>query len=87
MNPVTLAIKSAVESSKAGKGRTAALKAVRWVMRSGSLYVGPVDPATLESPLVSDVSEALVFDGRDNELAKSAFFASLFGAPFTPELL
>lgn len=87
MNPVTLAIKSAVESSKAGKERVAALRAVRWTLRSGSAYIGPVNPVTLESPLVSDVSEALVFDGRDNELAKSAFFASLFGAPFTPELL
>lgn len=84
---VSTAIAQAVASSPAGKARIAALKAVRWVLRSGSMYVGPCDPKTLETPLVTDKAAALVFDGRDNEAMRAAFFSRQFSAPFTPELL
>lgn len=85
--PVSSAIAQAVATTEKGKARTAALKAVRWVLRSGSMYVGPCDPKTLETPLVQDRTAALVFDGRDNEVMRAAFFSHTFGAPFTPELL
>ncbi len=74
-------------SSSAPRERVRSLKAVRWTLRSGSLYVGPVNPATLETPLVADRSQALVFDGRDNHETRALFFGRLFSAPFTAELL
>jgi hypothetical protein len=85
--PVSAAIAKAVASTEKGKARNAALKGVRWVLRSGSMFVGPCDPKTLETPLVTDRAAALVFDGRDNEVMRAAFFTRLFSAPFTPELL
>lgn len=88
MNPSTVstAIAQAVASSPAGKARNAALKGVRWVLRSGSMFIGPCDPKTLETPLVVDRAAALVFDGRDNEVTRAVFFSRLFDAPFTAEL-
>lgn len=84
---IDTAIAQAVASTEKGKARTAALKAVRWVLRSGSMFIGPCDPKTLETPLVTNRAEALVFDGRDNEVMRAAFFSHTFSAPFTPELL
>lgn len=80
------AIACAVESSDEGKARVKALKGVKWVLRSGSFFVGPMD-AELNSTLVQSRDEALVFDGRDNEEMKAGFFSALFGSDFTPELL
>jgi hypothetical protein len=85
--PVSAAIAQALASTEKGKARNAALKGVRWVLRSGSMFIGPCDPKTLETPLVQDRAAALVFDGRDNEVTRAAFFSRLFSAPFTPELL
>jgi hypothetical protein len=96
MNAVSSAIQKAVEltpvetgarKSREWSARIDALKSVRWVLRSGSMYVGPIEPATLESTLVDSIEDALVFDGRDNEQTKAAFFSRLFEAPFTAELL
>lgn len=87
MNAVSSAIQKAVSATEMGKARNAALKSVKWVLRSGSMWVGPVDPSTLDSTLVDSEKDALVFDGRDNEQTKAAFFSRHFSAPFTPELL
>lgn len=81
------AIARAVDSTPEGKERTKALKAVKWVLRSGSFFVGPINPATLQATLVAGRKNALVFDGRDNETLKQSYFASLFSVPFTAELL
>lgn len=80
-------VEDAIESSEGGKPRIDALKSVKWVLRSGSMWVGPVDPVTLDSTLVDSVKDALVFDGRDNEQTRAAFFSRHFEAPFTSELL
>lgn len=77
---------NAVNSTSAGKERNAALKRVKWVLRSGSMYVMPCTD-NLESPLTVDKAEALQFDGRDNPDLKEAYFTSLFNAPFTAELV
>ncbi len=96
MKHVSIAITHAIESTPVETGakksrewsaRIDALKAVRWVLRSGSMFVGPVDPTTLNSTLVPDKADALRFDGRDNEVTRAAFFTALFSAPFTAELL
>jgi hypothetical protein len=87
LEAVELAIMDACENNPVGPKRTKALKAVRWVLRSGSMFIGPCDPKTMETPLVTDRAAALVFDGRDNEVTRAAFFSRLFDAPFTPELL
>lgn len=86
MNAITTAINSAVSASSEGRERIKALKAVRWVLRSGSMFVGPVN-ADLESTLVDNRKDALVFDGRDNEQMRAKFFSAYFSAPFTPELI
>lgn len=86
VSPVTLAVQLACSSSPAGKARVQALKGVRWVLRSGSFWVGPVG-ADGVTPLVSEIGKALVFDGRDNEIMRAAFFSGLFGAPFVAELV
>lgn len=59
----------------------------RFVLRSGSMYVAPLDAATMENALVIDRSAAMVLDWRDNEDAKARFFSVLFSAPFVAEQL
>lgn len=85
--PVGAAIAAAVASSAVGPARVRALRGVRWVLRSGSFYVGPIDPVTLDNPLVSERGAALVFDGRDNQETRAAFFSASFGSTFVPELV
>lgn len=80
----TTSLQSAIA---AASGNLRALKRVRWVLRSGSAYVAAVDLETLETPLVGDRAKALVFDGRDNEVSRAAFFGALFGRPFVAELV
>lgn len=60
-------------------------KTLRYVLRSGSFYVAPVDPTTLQNPLVLDRSQAMVLDWRDNEALKARFFSALLSVPFTAE--
>lgn len=60
-------------------------KSKRFVLRSGSFYIGNLDAATMENPLVTDRAQALVCDWRDNEVAKARFFSVLFNAPFAAE--
>jgi hypothetical protein len=84
--PVSRAIMEAVNGSPAGKLRNAALKRVKWVLRSGSMYILPCSD-NLESPLTTEKAEALQFDGRDNPDLKAVYFTALFKAPFTPELV
>jgi hypothetical protein len=59
----------------------------KYVLRSGSFFVGNLDAKTMQNPLVQDRKNAMVLDWRDNETAKAAFFSALLGAPFTPEKL
>lgn len=86
MSTLSTTIQNAVRTTAPGRARTAALKAIRWVLRSGSMYVGPVKPNGTV-PLVESRDEAQVYDGRDNEEMKRAFFGVHFGAPFYTELL
>jgi hypothetical protein len=57
----------------------------KFVLRSGSFYVGRIDAQTLDNPLVTDRAQAMVMDSRDNEQAKASFFSALHQAPFIPE--
>ena len=68
------------------KERSKACATVKWVLKSGSAYIGPLD-AEFTPMLVSDKSKATVFDGRDNEVTKAAFHSQIMDAPFTPETL
>ena len=62
-------------------------KTIKYVLRSGSFYVGNIDPKTLENQLVTDRAQAMVLDWRDNEQAKAKFFSATMGAPFVAEKL
>lgn len=59
----------------------------RFVLRSGSFFVGNLDAATMQDPLVQDRSAAMVLDWRDNETLKARFFSALHGVPFVAEPL
>lgn len=56
-----------------------------YVLRSGSFYVGNLDPVTMENPLVTDKALAMRLDWRDNEEAKARFFSVLHDCPFVAE--
>lgn len=87
MQTIDSAIATAVATSAPGKARKAALMGVRWVLRSGSFFVGPIDAKTMDCPLVTDRSQAQVYTGCDNHEMKARFFSAIFGAPFTTELI
>ena len=57
---------------------------MKHVLKSGSSYVGNLNPATMQNDLTQDIALAMVCDERDNEWAKAKFFSVLFGAPFKP---
>ena len=60
-------------------------RSIRYTLRSVSFFVGNIDDATMENPLVQDRSQAMVLDWRDNETIKAAFFSALFRVPFFAE--
>lgn len=55
------------------------------VLRVGNSYVGPIDPQTLENPLVPSPAQAMKLDWRDNEQLKAAFFSRVLGCPVVAE--
>lgn len=65
------------------KERNKALAAVKWVLKvsntSNDLYC-KLSPS-LECVLTPDLVEAQVFDGRDNETTKLAFWSDQVGEP------
>jgi len=77
---------ASVGTAPGTKERNKACASVKWVLRSGSAYIGKLD-AALNPTLTSNKASAVVFDGRDNEETKARFYSLIMGAPFTPELL
>lgn len=66
------------------KARNKALSSVRWVLREAcGLYAG-LDGARI---VLVEKSSAQVFDGRDNEKIKIAFYAGVTGGKFTLETI
>jgi hypothetical protein len=86
MNSTTLSkyVADAVASSAPGKDRENALKRVRWILETedGSFVRSGVSVSTVDDP-----AKATVFDGRDNEAAKTAFFSSLLKKSVKPILI
>jgi hypothetical protein len=63
-----------------------ALAAVRWVLATADgRFVAVIDRA--QPSLVRDSSQAMIYDGRDNEVLKASFFEALFGVSLTVILL
>lgn len=64
------------------------MKSIKWVLRSPAgqyAYLG--GSHGLEILLTNDPAEALVFDGRDNEIAKAEFYSVLLKIRMAPELV
>lgn len=62
--------------------RMKALAAVRWVLATGDGRFVAVDDRA-QASLVRHSSQAMVYDGRDNEELKVRFFEALFKVPLT----
>ena len=65
------------------KERNKALASVRWRLRCGLLYGGLGPDLTC---ILTTEDKAVVFDGRDNEKTKLAFWQAVTGYKFEVEL-
>lgn len=84
MNTLNERIEAACrETQPKTRARNTALAGVKWRLRAGLLYAGL---RGLTAHLVSE-SDALVFDGRDNETQKARYFSAVLGCKFEVELL
>ncbi len=76
MKTVQDAIAEAIKIGKPKtKERLAALKSVRWYLRTSYGYVCVQD------------GEPTIFDGRDNEEMKCRYYSAILGVPVTAELV
>lgn len=83
---VRQAIETVCASHADRKARWKAMKSIKWVLRSPAgqyAYLGE----RLQMLLTSDLNQALVFDGRDNEMMKAEFYSIILKIPMTPELI
>lgn len=77
-------IQRAIDTTPANsKARTSALKAIRWTLRSGGQYVR-LDGMNCT---MGARGLAIVFDGRDNEALKKAFWEKELGIRMKLEVL
>jgi len=65
------------------KERNKALAKIKWRLRCGLLYAGLGRQAAC---ILTDEAHALVFDGRDNEQTKLAYWQAVTGYKFEVEL-
>lgn len=65
------------------KERDAALKRIKWVMRSGLLYAG-LQGLNI---VLTTRDKATVFDARDNEERKLSFYQAVTGYKFEVEIV
>jgi hypothetical protein len=66
--------------------RMQSLANVRWVLATDDGRFVAVDERA-HAQLVSNPSQAVVYDGRDNEALKTRFFVALFKVPLSVVLL
>lgn len=68
------------------KDRMKALKAVKWTLKiagiSNDVYALEYRSMDQKEYLTSDKSKAVVFDGRDNQDAKLAYWSAMIGEQF-----
>jgi hypothetical protein len=62
---------------------TKAPESTQWRLRSGLLYAGLNDRCQC---ILTTADQAVVFDGRDNEQAKAAFYGQMLHTQFEIEL-
>lgn len=67
------------------KARNKALASVKWVLLCADGYASLSPQA--RCIIVSDLCDAMVFDGRDNEERKVATYSAALGTQFVVELL
>ena len=79
-------ISSTVSSTPAGPARNAALRAIRWRLHCPALgvYAGLDESGGIVA--LPSVTGAQVFDGRDNEAAKLAFYRRATGIAWEVEV-
>jgi hypothetical protein len=66
------------------KARNQALASIKWVLASEKGFAAL---AGIKCIIVPDISDAQVFDGRDNETMKARFYSAILKMPFVPVLL
>jgi hypothetical protein len=70
------------------KARNKALSEIRWVMKVANSSVDVYCRLNgMDCDLTSDLAEAQVFDGRDNEVMKLQFWSTMVGEPLELQLL
>lgn len=84
--PIQQRIAEAIASTPdRSKARNKALAAVRWVLVCATGYAALSDD--LRCIVVPDISDALVFDGRDNESMKARYYSAVLRTECVPVLL
>lgn len=66
--------------------RMQSLASVRWVLATDDCRFVAVD-ARAQASLVHEPSQAMIYDGRDNETLKARFFEALLKVPLTVVLI
>jgi hypothetical protein len=65
-----------------------ALSAIQWRLVSPSgQYAGIDNGVILGACVLTDAAHAVVFDGRDNEAMKAAYYSAVLGVPMSVELI
>lgn len=68
------------------KARIRALASVRWALATADGHFVAIDDRA-RATLVRDLSLAVIYDGRDNEILKARFFEALLKVQLTIVLL
>ena len=86
MQTLSKLIETAVESTPPGPARNAALRAIRWRLHCPALgvYAGLGESGGIVA--LPSVTGAQVFDGRDNETSKVAFYSRATGIAWEVEV-
>ena len=87
MQTLSKLIAAAVESTPPGPARNAALREIRWRLHCPALgvYAGLDESGGIVA--LPSVTGAQVFDGRDNEVSKAAFYTRATGIVWQPEVV
>lgn len=83
MNQVTSAVETAVKAGTAFKK----LKSIKWRLATAAgQYVQKFEVA-IERPTLGGEENAIVFDGRNNEAMKAAYYSAVLKVDLQPELI
>lgn len=79
-------IQGTLRAFPVGKERQEALKAIQWRLRGPNGEFVGLKPKSFRCAFVPE-SDALIFDGQDNEHLKHRVYSAMLGAALTVEIL